>query len=773
MKKAFYSFLLSWIAPIIVVGSSSTMYHWTAHLAYNATTQVELIGSTVYALADGSLYTIDVQSEELITWSKLTGLNGALISAMKYNEATKSLIVVYQDGLIDILKGNNIYCIADLNLREMSVSKIPNSIYSYGSTAYLAMPFGIVCINMRKREIGDTYYVGENSKDVNVLSVTIKGDSIYAVGENTLFSAHLNANLNDYNNWQRSSINEARQILTMDETLWLLADSVVYTGAMGQWEQVYAEQKWMKMILDDKTLYLINAAHEAYEVTETGLQALNCGYWIEDIQQNGSTYWIACGGNGVLRYSQGSSRFYHPNSPISSTAYRMKIAGGKLYVLSGGRWAERYARPGNVMIYDGFAWSGISWGQIGEQTGYPALDMMNVAVDPANNEHYFVTSYGTGLYEFEGLKLKRFYNHTNSPLVSLGAPKTMFLYIRTDAALYDENRYLWFINCSDENYLHIVPPDSLSKYKDRDTIGWYRTTPKQNGSFLSLATPGEMFIDKQNSNYKWIPACRNPAGIILFDDHGTPLNSRDDRAYKRTSFTDQDNKVIRPERLYAVVQDANNDIWVGYDDGTFVIRSGTDFFQSDVVERVKIPRNDGTNLADYLLSGEQVNAIAIDGSNRKWIGTASSGVYLMSSDGVETIEHFTVDNSPLLSNEVLSIAIHPTTGEVFIGTGLGLVSYQSDATEPKENFNEVYAYPNPVRPEYEGCIAIKGLMNETVVYILDSGGNLVCRTQSNGGTAVWDGRNARGEKVPAGVYNVLCNTADGANHCVTKILVIH
>ena len=158
--------------------------------------------------------------------------------------------------------------------------------------------------------------------------------------------------------------------------------------------------------------------------------------------------------------------------------------------------------------------------------------------------------------------------------------------------------------------------------------------------------------------------------------------------------------------------------------------------------------------------------------NRKWIGTATSGLYLMSADGIETIEHFTVDNSPLLSDEVLSLAVHPQTGEVFIGTALGLMSYQSDATEPEENFSNAYAYPNPVRPDYQGIITITGLMDETVVYIIDSGANLVCKTRSNGGTAIWDGRNASGHRVAPGVYSVLCNTADGENHCVTKILII-
>ena len=159
--------------------------------------------------------------------------------------------------------------------------------------------------------------------------------------------------------------------------------------------------------------------------------------------------------------------------------------------------------------------------------------------------------------------------------------------------------------------------------------------------------------------------------------------------------------------------------------------------------------------------------------NRKWIGTANSGLYLVSADGQQTIHHFTVDNSPLPSNSILSLAIHPISGEVFIGTGDGLVSYRSDASEASENFSGIYAYPNPVRPNFGGVITIAGLMDNTVVYIIDSGGNLVCKTRSNGGIATWNAKNARGQRVATGVYTVLCNTADGQNHAVTKILVTH
>jgi hypothetical protein len=175
-------------------------------------------------------------------------------------------------------------------------------------------------------------------------------------------------------------------------------------------------------------------------------------------------------------------------------------------------------------------------------------------------------------------------------------------------------------------------------------------------------------------------------------------------------------------------------------------------------------------LGDYLLGDEQVNCLAVDGGNRMWIGTANSGLYLIEDDTI-TVAHFTETNSLLPSNSIQSVAIMPSTGEVFVGTDKGIASYRSDASEASEDMSGAYAYPNPVRPDYGGYISVAGLMDNTVVNIVDAGGNLVCKTRSHGGTAVWDGKLPDGRRATAGVYTALCNEP-GGKHTVVKILVI-
>jgi hypothetical protein len=265
-------------------------------------------------------------------------------------------------------------------------------------------------------------------------------------------------------------------------------------------------------------------------------------------------------------------------------------------------------------------------------------------------------------------------------------------------------------------------------------------------------------------------AQRSMPKVVLLDDGGTPTLSSDDRCMVRSSFVDQNGNVLSPSQFRCWAQDEKNRIWIGTEKGVLLIEAKTDFFKSNACRRIIIPRNDGTGLGDYLLGDEQINCMAVDGGDRMWIGTTNSGLYLIEDDTI-VVAHFTETNSLLPSNTIQSIAIMPRTGEVFVGTDRGIASYRSDASEPHEDMSEAYAFPNPVRPGYTGMISIAGLMENTVVNIVDAGGNLVCKTKSHGGTAVWDGKLQDGRYATPGIYTALCNEP-GGKHTVVKILVI-
>jgi hypothetical protein len=305
---------------------------------------------------------------------------------------------------------------------------------------------------------------------------------------------------------------------------------------------------------------------------------------------------------------------------------------------------------------------------------------------------------------------------------------------------------------------------------------------KKDGTWKVLDSPslynltlGEILILNQNNNYKWLMNHRRGVVLSVIDDNGTIDDTSDDRYVRYTSIPIQDDeRNISVNLFYSIVQDKSGVVWLGTDKGPFLFNNPTNAFNPDFsMSRVKIPRNDGTNLADYLLENENILTMKIDGANRKWIGTQNTGVYLMSENGQETIYHFTTQNSPLLSNHILSIDIHPKTGEVFIGTGLGLVSFQSDAAEAGNVFKNVHVYPNPVREAYSGVITITGLVEKTNVKITDVAGNLVSETTSNGSIATWDGKNKFGQKVSTGVYLAICVSPDGEQSTTAKILVIN
>lgn len=269
-------------------------------------------------------------------------------------------------------------------------------------------------------------------------------------------------------------------------------------------------------------------------------------------------------------------------------------------------------------------------------------------------------------------------------------------------------------------------------------------------------------ITVTSNNFKWMNWPRSDGGILVINDKGKPEN-RSAHSFRMIRYLpDQDGNSTLVTPSYCYTEDLNGNVWVGTDDGVMEFRNVSNIFNAGYsIRRPKIARNDGTNYADFLLDGQRVNAIVVDGANRKWIGTNASGLLLMSEDGTEEIAHFTEGNSPLISNQINSLALDQETGELFIATDKGLMSYKTDATESGNDFEKIKVFPNPVRENFTGVITIDGLVDGSLVKITDAAGNLVYRTKSNGGRAVWDGRNLSGRRVVAGVYFILGSVERG------------
>ena len=743
--------------------NEGSMQRWKLHFSYTNPQALAATPEAVYAIADGSLFSVDRADEQILYWNKSKGLSGTSVEHLAYDKASEQLVIAYADGRIDLLdKHGNVTQMPDLVMKAGAVTSSITCLLAGSQLTYAGTPFGILAINARKGEITDTYYIGEEAASREIQQIVELSDSLYAFSYDTLFSASLRDNLVDFTFWKNEQIpfEQVQQAAAWHDRLYILQQDSLYCRLKGQWTLASQEKiSWIHSS-DEQLIYYVDGKG-VFRMTEEGEpQCLTTYYRANDGVFTQGEYWLAQANTGLIRLGSDGDTYFNTEGLNSNFGYYMTSAHGQVYSCIGGRWASQFLRPGRINIYTGTEWKGINEWVIASGAGTVALDISSIAVDPKDAGHFYAATYGTGVFEFRDYKAVKQYSVHNSTLRAVNSTIDPAYFTRTDAAMTDADGNLWVLNSTEVGQpLHVLTPSGQ----------WYGLNMYSGGTNIKLTTPGAMIADRRNKDYKWMIDQRVEPGVIFFYDGGTPTDGYDDYAIKRNTFIDQDGKTITPEYVRCIEQDLNNRIWIGTQQGILLIPDKVDFFSSNECRRIIIPRNDGTRIGDYLLGDEQINCLAVDGGNRMWIGTGNSGLYLIEDDTI-TVAHFTENNSLLPSNTIQSITIVPTTGEVFVGTDKGIASYRSDASEPQQDMSHAYAYPNPVKPDYTGIISITGLMENTVVNIFDSGGNLICKTRSHGGTAVWDGKDAYGRRATPGVYTALCNAEK--KHTVVKILIV-
>lgn len=772
LKKTFL-FLVVLSICSSAVQAQVAMGKWRTHFAYNSVDQVAQSENKVFATCQGTLFSVDKRDGSIELYSKLNGLNGTTISKIEYDDSSKILLIVYQDGNIDFLSESGIKNLPDFYNKQMSANKDVNHILFNNDNAFLSCNFGIIALNMKKMEIQDTYYIGANASEVKVLNTTIQNGNIYAISTSNVYYASVSdPQLISYEHWKvlvnLPGTGNLQALYSFSNNLILLRGNKLYKqDSNGIWSTLDASSAFTGIAVSGDYLEAFTSStafifdKQFVKSSISGILTIKDGVY----DMTSSKFWFACNGQGVAEYqTNGTVNFYKPDGPAVNMPYKMKFSGEKLFVVQGGRWASQNLYPGIVMIFENNQWRTISDQSISSLTGKRVMDFIDIAIDPTDNKHFFTSSYGTGIYEFKNDAFYQWHNFTNSPIETIFPtdPNNSYLYMRMGGGTYDSNGNVWFTNTA-AGY-------SLKVFKNDGT--WAKLG---NGAIGNKNTLGELLIPKNNPNQKWILSYRSGTGIGILDDNGTIDDTNDDKSVFYSTFTSTDKGIqITPVNLFSIAEDKNGTIWVGTNEGPLLFNNPAKAFDSDFTcSKIIIPRNDGSGLGDYLLADQTISAIAVDAANRKWLGTQNSGIYLMSDNGQNTIYHFTTKNSPLLSDYILSIAINPVTGEVYIGTGNGLVSFQSDAAEASNTFNHVHVYPNPVRENFSGIVTITGLVENTQVKITDVAGNLVAETTSNGSIATWDGKNKLGEKVSTGVYIAICVAPDGQQSTSTKILVIN
>lgn len=701
-------FGLIFVFMTIMTAQAANIGQWNAYLAYHDITDIEPAGQLIYVLSSNDLFSYNVNDKSVYAYNKTNSISDTEINYIAWNSTAKKLIIIYSNYNIDLLDNN-------FNVENIS------DYYSKAMTDNKTV--NNVTINGNNAYISTGFGIIKlNMRDAeisetynlgkNVTDCSVSGNIISAKTSDGIYQGNTIHNLVDPNNWT------------------LTTQSVTFSDA------------------NDITVSTTNGYTEyiAYDAT-------NKCYWSN--QKNGCL-------QGWTKSDRGERTIIASEINADGPKYNyfgfMKFTQGNLYSCGGG-WSytnDRY-RPGALQQYDGNKWIKYE-DDIKTKTKSEYIDLMCLDVHP-NNANIVYACGRTGLYEFNDGKFVKYYNKDNSPLFSLLNTNN---YLMTFSCIFDRNNNLWCFNSgvnkeNEVNAAHKLFNNTWTSYHNDNLTEGNKNTLR---NMLNPILDHESNIWFVNNHWGYPALCTfKPTNI-------------ESKIY--SSFVNQDGITISPTSVYCTAEDKNYNIWICTNLGPLYI-SYTSIKNDDLTfQQYKVPRNDGTNLADYLLSGIDISCMAVDAANRKWFGTNGNGVYLISADNNTEEQHFLASNSYLLSDNVESIAINEQSGEVFFGTDKGLCSYMSDATITNEEMSKdnVWAYPNPVRPEYNGLITITGLSYNADVKICTSNGVLVNEGRSTGGSYIWNGCDKDGKRVASGVYMVQTAKSDGSKGTVCKIAIV-
>jgi streptogramin lyase/ribosomal protein S11 len=776
MRNSLISLIL-FLGTLTGFAQTTGIGQWRDHLPYSQCIAVKEVGSRIYCATNYSIFYYDKEDNSIQRINKVNGLSDIGISTINYNAQYQTLVIAYTNANIDLIKNNTIINISDIKRSSILGNKTINDIYFIGQYAYLSCGFGIVVLDVVKEEIHDTYYIGPNGGQINVFGMTKSDqDTLFAATEHGVYLAYSkNANLANYQAWKRDTrlktskyddiITFGGQVIVSQYRVSPAGDSLIRysNGKWSPWVLTFSnplshmEVNYGKLVISLNYFirYFNTDFSLAGEVDSYNGSSSNPSDAIID---NAGTVWVADSHAGLIFIDNMShATYFNISGPLSNLVFAMTAFGNDVYVLPGGR--DLSYVPNDTYLKEYYHFNNVSWNNITHNTDPGMGQCANpsvVAVDPSDAKRIYVGSWGNGLSEIYNDKVAERYGAGNSTLAHIFAD-TDTSDIRVGGVAFDSDGNLWVVS-SGTNHC-------ISRYCKSCSSLWtgYNVPIIQNSDL------GQMIVD--HNNQKWVimrvTTSVSNSLLVFKEDATNPTNS------KAIMMNQQPGSGNVPgQAVYAIAVDKNGQVWVGTEAGIGVFFNPENIFTGQNFDAQQILVQQGAYV-QYLMENEKVTAIAVDGANRKWIGSEGGGLYLFSEDGTKQILHFTTDNSPLLSNNIVALAIEPETGEVFIGTDQGLVSYKGTATEGGDTFSTVYAFPNPVKEDYNGFIGIKGLVANAQVRITDIEGNLIFSTQANGGMAVWDGKNFNGRKADSGVYLVYAGNSTGSQKIVTKILIIH
>ena len=764
MVRILVLFFLVTLTPFL--RAQTAVGEWSDHLVYSTSVDVAVGNGEIFSSTGSSLMVYNRQFDEVKRLSKINGLSETGIAAIGWSGPTQTLIVAYTSGNIDFIAYNTITNLPDIARKNMSIDKIINKIRCLGDYCYLACNFGIAVLDISGNEVLDTWSPGVDGYYPVINDIAFGGGNVYAATDQGVFMAQANREgLSFYGNWTlMEQLPQAKA--TYNAAIFsggkLYVNQKIRDGSgdklycIGETTSLFFNETGITFnsIDGDDNGFTLTSTEKIYSFSTDGtpLTPIITYQWgtpmaMRSVLSDGDI-WIADVLNGLVK-GENLSTFipYTVGSPIITDAAQVVSTNGTTLLTGGGvnaSWGN-LGREFSISVKKDNSWI--------STVSDVHFDAMRAAIDPTDGSHFFVSTYGTGLLEYrivgEELTTVNSYRADNSPIEAITGGNTE----RICGITFDKEGNLW-----------ITQPQVGSNIKMLGSDGNWVLFPND----IPYARIGD--IVATSTGQKWI-VLPGGNGIFVFDDNSTPGNFSDDKS-KFLRVTDGDGAVFR--NVFSLVEDLDGAIWVGTDNGPMVYTNPGRVFETDIrVNRPKLSRDDGTGLADYVLGTETITSIAVDGGNRKWLATKGSGTYLFSEDGLTQLKSYNENNTPLFSNQVNSVAIDGISGEIWFATAKGVISIRGEATDGKSGFNNVYAFPNPVREDFMGNLTITGLESDTQIRITDISGNLVYKTVSEGGQASWDLNTYNGKRAATGVYLVFCSSEDGSNSTVIKVLIIN
>ena len=761
MKKAIYIFLFI-ISQSFFAQQNNQL--WKGYFSYNEIVDVESGSNAVFASTQNALFSQAVSSSNLNIYNSITGLKPDIISTIHHSDAFNKTFVGNNNGLILIQNADGSVTTKVDVIEEVPVppnKKKINDFYEFNGRLYIAADYGISVIDIATLEFVSTYFIGTSGEETEVLQTTVFNNEIYAVTRNFgIRKASLsNPNLFDFSQWQTFDTGFWSGIVTFNNQLVATnanARTYRFNGNLPQ-EILNHNQAGLKLktngteliVTTQNNVYVLNQSFSVL-VHITQIPDFTVRFTAASVV--GGIIYIGTEKDGLFSTSLANPTIFtamSPNGPLQNKSFRLKKAPNKIWVVHGDYSQQYNPYPLDELGISTFT-SDQGWSVIPYSELNGAKSLSDIAINPSNQNQVYVTSYFSGLLKMFGNTIELL-NNTNTGangLESLVLPgNPTYVDIRINSPAFDREGNLWVTNAYVNRAIKVL----------RANGQWQSYNLSGVTANLSTGRYNAMAIDKNNT--KWIPSYND--GVVAFNENYN----------NKFIVINQENADIPTAVVTCLAIDNRNQLWIGTMAGLRVLSSVDRFVSDTELDVFPIIIQEG-DLAQELFYQQPILDIAVDGANRKWVSIADGGVFLVSSNGQQTIYRFDKNNSPLPSNNVVDIEIDGVSGEVFFVTDKGIVSFLGISTKPSDSLGDVFVYPNPVRPNFSGTVKISGLTDKANVKISDIEGNLVYETTSSGGTIEWDTTAFGKYKVASGVYMVFVASEDGTDSTVKKVMII-